>query len=118
MEEAGLNDELFRSTADSFAKKSEELIIDYDKEFNICAINWNIINNINHFYISLIDSFTSKIKVCEIMDNDFLNSLENILIQSAPAHEDINFYVAFNIPFESLEKKATQLMEKVDLIEN
>lgn len=26
MEEAGLNDELFRSTADSFAKKSEELI--------------------------------------------------------------------------------------------
>jgi len=95
---------------------NEKFKIDLDEEVSICGINWRIINNTNHFYISFIDSFNNKIKVVEIADNDFLIYIEKLLIQSCPTHESIKYHVIINLPLESLEKKATQLFDQFEFL--
>lgn len=95
---------------------SEKFRINFEEEVCIMGINWRIINNTNHFYISILDSFNNKIKVCEIADNDFLIYLEKIIIQSCPIHEYIKYYILINIPFESQQKKTIQLLEKFEFI--
>ena len=95
---------------------SEKFKINFDEEVCICGINWRIINNINHFYISIIDTFSNQIKVCEIADNDFLIYLEKLIIQICPNHENIKYHILINLPFESLQKKTIQLLEKFEFI--
>jgi len=90
--------------------------INFDEEVCICAINWRIINNTNNFYIALIDSLSNKIKVCEIADNEFLIYLEKLIIQSCPDHENIKYHIIINLPFESFQKKTTELLEKFEFI--
>lgn len=95
---------------------SENFKLNIDEDFCIFGINWRVINNCNHFYISFIDSALNKIKLAEIVDNDFLLYLEKILIQNAPNHEKVKYHVILNIPLQSFEKKAINLLQKFDFL--
>lgn len=89
-----------------------------DKEFILCAVNMNIKNNFINFAVTVMDSCNNKVKICEFIDNDFFTSLENILIQIAPTHEDIKYYILGNFPLDFFAQKFQNLIEKLEIVDN
>src|SRR5690348_10569635 len=85
-----------------------------EKYFILCSVNLQINNSILTFGVSIIDSYTNTVKLCEFNDNDFFTSLENLLLQIAPSHEDINFFIIGHFPFDIYAQKFKNIVEKIE----
>ena len=88
-----------------------------EKYFILCCVNLQIVENYLNFGISILDSYTNTVKICEVIDNDFFTTVENILIQIAPAHEEIQFFVIGNFPLDFYGQKFLNLVEKMEMVD-
>ena len=61
-------------------------------EFILCTSNIQIKDSSMVIGISIIDSYNKTIKLTQILDTSFFTSLESLLKQIIPPHEDTNYF--------------------------
>ena len=74
-------------------------------EFILCTANIQIKDSSMLIGISIIDSYNKSIKLTQMLDTSFFTSLESLLKQIIPPHEDTNFFLLVNCPDEQTVEK-------------
>ena len=76
-----------------------------EKEFVLCSFDMKMKDTSYIIAVNIIDSYSKTIKISQIIDCNFFTSLESLLKQVIPPHEETNFYLLVNCPDEQVVEK-------------
>ena len=82
-----------------------------ENEFVLVSLHMVLSNHAISFGFSIINSLEKSIGIAEYIDNDFFSVTENLVLQSAPQHESINFIVIGNFPNEFFGQKLKNILQ-------
>ena len=76
-----------------------------EKEFILCSFDMKIKDASYLIAVNIIDSYSKKIKITQIIDCNFFTSFESLLKQAIPPHEETNFFLLGNCLDEQTVEK-------------
>ena len=85
-------------------------------EFILCTSNIQIKDSSMVIGISIIDSYNKTIKLTQILDTSFFTSLESLLKQIIPPHEDTNYFFLANTPNNTITNQINYIIKGIGCI--
>ena len=85
-------------------------------EFILCTANIQIKDSSMLIGISIIDSYNKSIKLTQMLDTSFFTSLESLLKQIIPPHEDTNYFFLGNCPNNTIYNQINYIIKSIGCI--
>ena len=85
-------------------------------EFILCTANIQIKDSSMLIGISIIDSYNKSIKLTQMLDTSFFTSLESLLKQIIPPHEDTNYFFLGNCPNNTINNQINYIIKSIGCI--
>ena len=79
-----------------YQEESKEEFDLTSKEFTLCSFDMKQKDTSYIIAVNIIDTYSKRIKITQIIDCNFFTSFESLLKQIIPPHEDTNFYILVN----------------------
>ena len=92
-----------------------ELTVD---EFSLCSVNMKMVNNNIVLAVALIDTYAKTIRVTQFVDTTFFTSLESLLKQEIPQHEDTKYYIYVNTNNNQYKNKIENIIKDLGCVDD
>ena len=86
-------------------------------DFFLCSINVKINESTIVIGVCVIDSSSQTIKVTKFIDSPFYTTLESLLKQLIPQHEEVKYFFYANLPSLSIKTKIDYIIKQLGCVD-
>lgn len=86
-------------------------------DFSLCSVNVKINDSTIVIGVCVIDSSSQTIKVTKFIDSPFYTTLESLLKQLIPQHEEVKYFFYANLPSLSIKNKIDYIIKQLACVD-